>query len=202
MPSTPRVLLFDMGGVLVELTGLLAMDRWMKDPVSGEDLIVRWIHSPAVTLFETGQIPPGEFSRRVVDEFGLTVSPDRFQAAFRDFVGDFTGEMRRVISAIPPEYRKAVLTNTNVIHWEKVGTYQGFFPLFDKVFPSHLTRAIKPEPESFLQVADAFACKPQEILFFDDNPVNIRAACDNGLNAVLVPEPARLEEVLIREKIL
>jgi putative hydrolase of the HAD superfamily len=197
-----KVLLFDMGGVLVELTGLLDMVRWMKEPVSGEDLIVRWIHSPAVTLFETGRISPEEFSVRTVGEFGLEISPDTFCKAFGDFIGDFTDGIRQVLLSIPGDYKKALLTNTNVIHWDKVHGYSDFLPLFDAVFPSHLTGVIKPEPRSFLQVAEHFGCEPGEIIFFDDNPVNIRAALSLGLKAETVARPDELASVLASLKII
>lgn len=47
-------------------------------------------------------------------------------------------------------------------------------------------KAVKPEPKIYDAIIDRYNLKPEEALFFDDRPENIRAAQDKGINAVCV----------------
>ncbi len=51
---TPTVLLFDLGGVLVESVGYERFNALLPKPLSMEELKTRWLASPAVRSFETG----------------------------------------------------------------------------------------------------------------------------------------------------
>jgi len=44
---------------------------------------------------------------------------------------------------------------------------------------------LKPDREVFEHVADSLRCDPSEILFLDDQPLNVEAARQVGLEAVL-----------------
>ncbi len=56
---------------------------------------------------------------------------------------------------------------------------------------------LKPDRESFLQVTTDYDCRPEEILFFDENPVNVAAAKKESINAVCVKGVEDLETALI-----
>ena len=61
---------------------------------------------------------------------------------------------------------------------------------------------LKPDRESFLQVSAGYACRPEEILFFDDNPVNVAAAKKESINAVCVQGIEELETALVNNGIV
>jgi hypothetical protein len=73
-PSTIRVVLFDIGGVLVEPSGVATMLAWMRNSVSPEQLWRMWLTSSCVRAFETGRLSPEAFADQVIAEFGLPVS--------------------------------------------------------------------------------------------------------------------------------
>ena len=56
------VILFDLGGVLIELAGVEKMLEWSKDLASTDELWRRWLHSAAVRAFETGKIGTDAFA--------------------------------------------------------------------------------------------------------------------------------------------
>jgi len=58
--------------------------------------------------------------------------------------------------------------------------------LFDHHFVSHLTGRIKPDAEAFEHVVESLDCKPAQVLFLDDNLLNIDAAKDIGMRAIHV----------------
>src|ERR1700722_9742912 len=81
-PGEIRVLLFDVGGVLVQLSGVDVMLDWLGNRISAEELWPMWLQSTPVREFETGKIDESEFAVRVISEFGLSVEPQRFLEAF------------------------------------------------------------------------------------------------------------------------
>jgi hypothetical protein len=77
-PSTIRVVLFDIGGVLVEPSGVATMLAWMRNSVSPEQLWRMRLTSSCVRAFETGRLSPEAFADQVIAEFGLPVPRERF----------------------------------------------------------------------------------------------------------------------------
>ena len=61
---------------------------------------------------------------------------------------------------------------------------------------------LKPDQACFLQVIESYACRPEEILFFDDNPVNVEAAGTEGIASVQVQGPDELEAGLIAASVI
>jgi len=80
--------------------------------------------------------------------------------------------------------QKAVLSNINELHWQYVAADEGFTRRIEKFFLSYQIGMIKPDPETFTYVTRILGCQPKEILFIDDNPVNISAGLNAGFNAV------------------
>ena len=55
------MVLFDVGGVLVELSGLAMLLSWLGDRVTAEQVRTLWLTSPIVRSFETGKMPTRSF---------------------------------------------------------------------------------------------------------------------------------------------
>jgi putative hydrolase of the HAD superfamily len=77
-----RAIIFDLGGVVVELTGVPRMLEWTGNNMTADELWARWLRSPAVRAFETGKSSANEFAANMVNEFCLPVSPDEFLSEF------------------------------------------------------------------------------------------------------------------------
>jgi glucose-1-phosphatase len=185
-PGHIRVLLFDVGGVLVQLGGVEAMLEWLGKTVTADELLRMWLLSPSVRQFETGKIDADEFAVGVVAEFGLNVGPRRFLESFAAWpTGLYPGTLE-MLALIPPSYQRAVLSNSNTLHWPRVldDMLQG--TAFDRHFVSHLTGRIKPDPDAFQDVVDTLGCLPDQVLFLDDNSLNVEAAQRFGMHAVQV----------------
>jgi len=194
--SDIRVLLFDMGGVLVELRGVEVMLEWLGNTLTADELWHKWLRSEPVRKFETGKIGAGEFAAGVASEFGLKVGPRQFLQAFSAWpFGPYPGALA-MLARIPTSYRRAVLSNSNALHWPRVRDEMGFGPVFDSHFVSHLTGRIKPDAEAFEHVLDSLGCSPAQVLFLDDNLLNVEAAQGLGMHAIRVRGAAEAERVL------
>lgn len=191
-----RVVLFDIGGVLVEPSGVDTMLAWMDHRVSAEELWKLWLTSPVVRAFETGKMAPGEFADRVIADFALPVPRAEFlrQMALWS-ITLFPGALE-LVERVPAHYLRATLCNTNSIHWPGLMKNQRLAGAFAHHFASHLTGKIKPDEEAFRHVVDALGCTTQEVLFLDDNELNVAGARAAGMHAVRVKGPLQAEAAL------
>jgi glucose-1-phosphatase len=195
-PKDIAVLLFDVGGVLVQLSGVETMLTWMNRTASSDDLWRMWLQSTAVRRFETGQIDEIEFSNAVTTEFGLAVDPKRFLQSFIGWpTGLYPGTLE-MLARIPPSYRRALLSNSNALHWPRVINEMQLGSVFNDRFVSHLTGRIKPDADAFEHVVASLGCAPDEVLFLDDNMINVDAARSFGMHAVRVRGPAEAQSAL------
>ncbi len=193
-----RVLLFDVGGVLVELSGVATLLTWLGGKVTLDEMWRRWLHSEAVRQFETGRIEASEFALRVTSEFGLTIEPQEFLKSFAGWpTGLYPGTLE-MLARIPRSYRRAILSNSNALHWPRVLNEMQLGSAIDTHFVSHLSGRIKPDADAFEQVLESLDCEPQDVLFLDDNSINVEAARNLGLRAVRVRGATEAQQALIQ----
>jgi len=201
-PSTLRVVLFDIGGVLVEPSGVATMLAWMRGSVSSEQLWRMWLTSSCVRAFETGRLSPEAFADQVIAEFDLPVSRQGFLDEMTLWsVKLFPGAIE-LVKEIPSEYVRATLCNTNVIHWKYLMRNEGLARAFPHHFASHLIGKIKPDAEAFQHVTYALQCEPNEVIFLDDNDMNVVAARSVGMQAVRVRGIAEAKRALVASGVL
>ena len=77
-----KVVMFDLGGVLVENTGAAGLAALLPAPLEPGELWRRWLGSPTVRAFERGYTAPEEFAAAFIDEWGLALEPAAFLDAF------------------------------------------------------------------------------------------------------------------------
>jgi putative hydrolase of the HAD superfamily len=196
-PSDIQVLLFDVGGVLVELSGVETMLDWLGRRVTADELWRMWLQSVPVRQFETGRIDASEFAAGVISEFGLPIEPQLFLEAFIGWpTGLYPGTLE-MLARIPRSYRRAILSNTNSLHWPRVLGEMRLGAAFDNHFVSHLTGRIKPDSDAFEHVVESLGCAPAQVLFLDDNSLNIESAQRFGMHAIRVRGAAETHGVLM-----
>jgi putative hydrolase of the HAD superfamily len=197
-----RVVLFDVGGVLVQLNGIAPLLEWLSHRVNVEELWRTWLTSPAVRAFETGQTGAGEFATQLIRELDLPLEPQAFLESFAQWpTGLFPG-VADLVARIPPRYTRALLSNSNAVHWPRVIGEMGLGEMFEHHFVSHLTGRVKPDRAAFEHVVDSLGCRPGSILFLDDNLVNVESARAVGMHASLANGTAAVEQALVRAGIL
>ena len=205
MPSAStdiRVVLFDVGGVLVQLGGASVILDWLGNQISNQELWRRWLQSDAVRLFETGQIDDRTFAAGVIAEFGLSIQPREFLDSFVGWpTGLFPGTLE-LLERIPRRYQRALLSNSNALHWPRVLDEMGLGPAIENHFVSHLTGRIKPDAAAFEHVLETLGCSAGQVLFLDDIALNIDAAAALGFNAVQVQGLSETRLALIRHGII
>jgi putative hydrolase of the HAD superfamily len=197
-----RVVLFDLGGVLIELSGVATFRSWIGDELAAEEIWRRWLTSSAVRAFETGQIAPDVFADRLIHEFGLPVDRRQFLASFAGWPRGLLPGAAELVRRVDRRCIRATLSNTNVVHWSRLLEEFGLAGLFDRHFASHLMGKLKPDQEVFEHVIASLRCAPSEILFLDDQPLNVESARHAGMHAVLANGTRQAESILIANGLL
>jgi putative hydrolase of the HAD superfamily len=197
-----RCVVFDVGGVLVEVGGVAPMLRWMPNPTDVEGLWRAWLHSAAVRDFERGRIDAQAFGERLVAEFELSVGAQDFLDGFVAWVNAPLPGAQELLKQVRPGIVRATLSNTNVLHWSRIMHDMGFQPHFDHHFASHLIDRIKPDHDAFEHVAATVGFEPREILFVDDNQINVDAARAFGMQAERCVGTVELRSVLLDRGLL
>jgi putative hydrolase of the HAD superfamily len=197
-----RCVLFDVGGVLVEVGGVAPMMQWMRKRTDAEGMWRAWLHSPAVRDFERGRIDTRTFATRLVSEFELTVAPEEFLQGFGAWaMGPLPGAYE-LLQQLRPEIVRATLSNSNALHWPRVMNDVGFERHFDHHFASHLIDRIKPDHDAFDHVATSIGIEPHEIMFVDDNQINVDAALEFGMQARRCVGPGAVRALLLDRALL
>jgi putative hydrolase of the HAD superfamily len=197
-----RVVLFDVGGVLVQLSGVATVLGWVADRWTPPELWRRWLHSPAVRAFETGRCDADTFAADLVAELELGVEPAAFLESFAGWPTGLYPGAHELVARIPGHITRALLSNSNALHWDRVVEDFGLGALFEHRFVSHLTGRIKPDPDAFEHVVSSLGCDPASVFFLDDNLVNVEAALATGMQGAVVSGVAGAEQALRRVGIL
>jgi len=202
LTANPQVLLFDVGGVLVQLSGVKTMLEWMGETATSEEMWHMWLHSTPVREFERGRMGAAEFAAAVTTEFRLPVQPQEFLDSFTGWVTGLYPGTLEMLAQIPSSYQRAVLSNSNVLHWTRVIDDLRLGAAFEHQFVSHLTGRIKPDADAFQGVVESLGCRPKDVLFLDDNILNIEAAKRFGMQAIRVQGIGETRAALIERGII
>ncbi len=170
-----------MGGVLVELGPL---DQLLGVAMAPEEFWPRWLGSPAVRAYERGACDTVTFARDLGAELGLPLSTDELTERVRGFPrGLYPGAAELVREVSGRGLATGVLSNTNALHWDHQIDGEILRSLFDHEFLSYRLGLVKPDRELFDAVTAALGLAPAEILFLDDNDLNVAGARAAGLEA-------------------
>ena len=114
-----KVILFDLGGVLIELDTFPVKPDWLGH-LSQADVYRQWLEFPVARQYECGQISEKEFSTRVINEIPLNTSSDEFIKRFRAWPLRLYPGVLPMLSKLAEKHTIACLSNTNVSHWSGV----------------------------------------------------------------------------------
>lgn len=189
----PEVLLFDLGGVLVENVGFERLNALLPFPLPLEELKTRWLSSPAVRSFEAGSCSPEAFARDVVSEWQIALSPDTFLEAFTSWPKGLYAGAGELLASLRDRYVLACLSNSNEVHWRR---FDGFRQHFHISLSSHLLGEVKPDRECFRLALHACNATPGQVAFFDDSLANVVAAQALGIASLHVNGLSELQRSL------
>lgn len=198
-PGTVQALLFDIGGVVIDIDFGRAISSWQAiSRLSHDELRLAFQHDAVYRQHEVGAITIQEYCTHLADTLKLQAEPERIVEGWNSI---FVGEIAETLTLLQNARRRLpcyAFTNTNATHH---ATWAARFPQltqsFERVFSSYEIGVRKPDRRAYEFVADEIGLPPGAILFFDDSLENVEAARVAGLQAVRVWSPEDVRRALL-----
>ena len=202
MAAAPiEVVLFDLGGVLIDFGGVGPM-RALAGTDSDEELWRRWLTCPWVRSFERGGCSAQDFAEGVVADWELPLAPSAFLDAFRNWPGAVLPGADELVDDVRRVAAVGCLSNTNAVHWEAHYARAPILDAFRYRFLSFEVGMVKPDEELFEHVAAALPAPRDRVLFLDDNVINVDAAAAVGFGVAHVRGVAEARTALVGAGVL
>lgn len=196
-----QVILFDLGGVLVELDKPSEATAWFDSSLSAKENWDRWLTSPHAQAFERGELSPTEFATQFIQENNLSLEANALLRKYKDWVLGFYPGVFPVLTQLKNQFTLGVFSNITEVHWPEINQELRQHDCFTHLFASYLIGYAKPEPDAFRYVAEKMAVNPADILFLDDTEINVDGARKAGMTAAVVDGFSELKSTLDRYQI-
>jgi putative hydrolase of the HAD superfamily len=187
-----EALLFDFGGVLIEIDFDRVFARWAElAGVPFEHVKSRFEHGTAYAQHERGEIDAAAFFQAQRGALGIDLTDADFEDGWQQVFGAEIAETVALLPQFSGRIPVHLFSNTNAMHYDywKRRYAEALRPI-ERRFISHEMGLRKPDAEAFERVARDLGVPPERILFFDDTAANISGARAVGFQAIRVHSPA------------
>jgi len=194
----PESLLFDLGGVVIDIDFRRAFRAWQPiSSLSVDKIEEKFKFDGEYARHERGEISAAEYFEHLRSTLSLSGDDARIREGWNSI---YIGEIPETVALVRCARRRLpchAFTNTNAAHQ---AAWSAQFPavtgLFGRIFASHEIGRRKPEREAFEHIGHALGVPLDSIMFFDDLVENIEGAQAAGLQAVHVRSPRDVRDAL------
>jgi len=189
-----KAVLFDMGGVIVKLNSI--EDMIGPSALSFDEVWEAWILSDAVQEFERGRCDVASFADRIVAEMQIEGTASEFIDRFVAFPdGLFPGAIE-LVESVNARVTTGILSNTNGLHWANQKSADVISTLCHRSYLSFELGLAKPHREIYDHVVADLGLPADQVLFIDDNQINVDGARAVGMVAEIAKGPDEAGAVL------
>lgn len=215
-PGRFRNLIFDLGGVLINLDYQRPIEAFRALSGLAEELAFNQkAQAPLFDALEMGQLSAAAFRAELRRAYAIAdaVPDEALDAAWNAILLDLPAPRVALLRALAAAgYRLFLLSNTNEIHrdaFDRIIYEQhpalpgGLLELFERVYYSHEVGLRKPDAAIFRHVLTANGLDPAATLFIDDSPQHVAAAQQVGITALwlqpgqAITDPSPLLDALL-----
>src|SRR5512133_436540 len=124
------VLLFDLGGVLVEFSGVRDLAVLLQGRLSESEIIEQMSRYLPSEQFGLGKLSPRDFGELFVRDWNIQLTPEDFLREFQSWSKRLLPGAVELLTMLRPHFRLAALSNSNELHWERNTNDLGVISLF------------------------------------------------------------------------
>jgi FMN phosphatase YigB (HAD superfamily) len=181
-----RTLLFDFGNVLGFFDHRIAVRQWVRYCDLNDDACCDAIFgTPLEDDYESGRISTEEFIQRGCSTLKYRGAPEHFGKAFQDIFRPNLA-ICELIPTLAKHYRLVLASNTNDLHATHFrAQYADVLRHFSALGLSCQAGVRKPHRKFYEYCQTLAECSPEECLFVDDLPANVKGAQAFGWNVHL-----------------
>jgi putative hydrolase of the HAD superfamily len=199
--QTPvQALLFDLGGVVIDIDFTRVYRHWAQfSPFGVDEIAERCLFDATYQRYERAETDDTTFFAHVRERLSLDADDETIIEGWNTVFVDQNRAVLAMIAQVSQHYPTFAFTNTSASHqaaWSS--RYPDVVNAFRKIFSSAEMGMRKPELAAYRHVVDAIGCDAGSVLFFDDMAANIAGAQAAGLQAVRVTHSADVETALQR----
>ncbi len=183
-------LLFDMGGVIVDIDLERAYQAFQS--VAGEHAIQKIQDDGVLQAYEIGDVTTGEFVARVQRVLDIQVEADVILECWNALLLGLHEERILWIKELAKTHRLLLLSNTNDTHFSRVNDLlamefeTSMDVLFERLYLSHEIKLLKPDQAIFEYVLKDAGLEAKDVLFIEDTKENAVAAAELGFNTLVI----------------
>jgi putative hydrolase of the HAD superfamily len=195
---TVQALLFDLGGVVIDIDFGRAIAFWsVAAGVPADVLRARFTFDEAYEHHERGEIEAAEYFAALRSSLGVDLSDTELIAGWNAiYVREVPG-IRALLESVSGRVPLYAFTNSNRTHHAFSSVrYADVLKVFRTVFVSCEMGRRKPERPAFEAIAAAVGVPLERILFFDDTVANVEGARAIGMPVVHVRSTADVAAAL------
>jgi len=195
-----KAIIFDLGNVLVNFDHRIAVRKISPLCAKTEEEIFNFFFdSPLTGLFEEGRIEPEEFFSEVKKALKLDIDYEAFLPVWNEifFLTDSNRSVYKLAKALNKNYRLALLSNINTLHFAYLKDHFPIFDPFHDLLLSFEMKLKKPDVRIYKKALAALAVKPQETFYTDDRPELIESARALGMQGFVFSGVEQLKNDLL-----
>lgn len=184
-------IIFDFGGVIVDISRTHAVKRFESIGVANADELLDKYHQKGIFLeVEDGRIDAAEFCAKLGEMCGREISFEEAQYAWLGFMDGVPQYRLDYLLELRKKYRLYLLSNTNpfIMGWARsTGFTSAGLPLddyLDKLYLSYQVGVVKPNREIFDFMIQDSGLIPEESVFVDDGGANIEMGASLGFRTM------------------
>ena len=190
-----RVILFDLGNVLVDLDLKPAVERISGFCSKRQDEILKFfLDSGVANSFEKGELSAEGFYKQARDILDLKLGYESFVPIWNEifFFSAKNRAVYHIANRLRINYRIGLLSNTNILHYRYIKDNFPVFNVFEKLFLSFELGAAKPDKIIYRKVVKALGVLPDNIFYTDDRPELVSSASSLGIKSFIFTSAEQL----------
>lgn len=187
--GTIKNIVFDLGGVLIDLDHIQAVRRFEEIGVDDAgELLDPYEQKGFFLELENGKIDTDTFCRKLREHTGKPLSYDEIRYAWMGFIADVPQYKLDFLLELRKKYKVYLLSNTNPIiqSWARSEAFtpagRPISAYFDKMYTSYEVGVTKPDAAIFDRMIEDAPLIPSETLFVDDGASNIQVGQGLGFH--------------------
>jgi len=200
VPSAIKNVIFDLGGVIINLSVEKTHQAFATLSGLPVDEIKARVHRGAFFHdFERGLITDHEFRNHLRESLSMHVSDTQLDEAWNAMLLDIPRARIQLLERLKSTHSIFLLSNTNNIHLQHfngiVKQLTGRATIdhyFQRAYYSHLVKMSKPDVEIYKYVLVQHNLAAQETIFLDDNKDNLAGANKAGIHTFHVENPDQI----------
>jgi len=186
---TIKAIIFDLGGVIVELDFSNFYNRIITlSPLNKPQTPIMLEFFRQSDIYHQGNMSDDEFYQLACELLQVcALNQQEFFDAFNSIISGFNHEVIEILKKLKNSsaYKLIALSNVNSSHWDYLLNQKwGFLEYFNELILSHEVHMTKPEKGIFKLAIEKAGCKPEEILFIDDGVNNVVSAKQLGIKGI------------------